>query len=241
MINLQNPTIPNPLEAIEVDKAVYELQLLLDTKLDWLTYSFGRAYRFLDKNGKKMYFPEVYKGGSNFSYTRVTPDNDKKGTCFFVVGKEEVFDYEPHQKNFLKYNLGILFWVNLKKINEGLLQNEIFTQNLIRDVRRVLTTQGGAKGYSFKLKSVEREFKEIYKEFTLNEEEDYLRAPYSGFRFNIELLVREDCGVVSYNPQEALVNNLSIEEKLVILGSLDFSNPIVFNSLTVEQKIDLGI
>lgn len=241
MVNLQNPTIPAPIQAIEIDKAIYELQLLLDTKLDWLTNSYGRSYRFIEKREKRLYIPEIYIGGNKYDYIKTSPDNDKKGTCFFVVGKEENYNYAPHQKNNLKYNVGIIFWVNLELINKPLLRNEIYTQNLIRDVRNVLTMNGGGLSFSFKIKDVEREFREIYKEFNLDETNDYLRSPYDGFRFNLELIIKENCDGTTTDPNEALKNNLSKAEKIVILQSLDFTDPQITGALTDQQKTDLGI
>ena len=240
MIKLQNPNIPAPLEAIEIDKAIYLLQMLLDTNLIWLTNSYGRSYRHIDKSGNRLYFPEVYIGGDANDYYRVTPDNDKKGTCFFVVDKEENYDFEINQSNYLRWNVGIIFWVNLKLINKQLLKNEIFTQNLIRDVRYVLTRKSGGLPFGLKIKTVEREFRDIYKEFTLNENEDYLRSPFSGFRFNLEIVMRENCNIV-LDTVQALLQNLSKAEKLAILSSLDFSDTETFNALTQQQKIDLGI
>lgn len=241
MINLQNPQIPQPTKAIEIDLAIYELQILLDTKLDWLTHSYGRAYRFVEKTEKRLYLPQIYKGGGDYGYTLVSPDNDKKGTCFFVVGKEENLDYYPNQYNNLRYNVGIVFWVNMDLIDATLLQNEKFTQNLIRDVRDVLTRAGGGLSFSYKIKDVEREFRRVWREFSMDEANDYNRSPYDTFRFNLELIVREDCGVVSYNPKEALINALSPAEKVAILQSLDFSDNFYFSALTAQQKNDLGI
>lgn len=240
MIKLQNPNIPAPLEAIEIDKAIYLLQMLLDTNLSWLTNSYGRSYRHIDKSSNRLYFPEIYIGGDENSYYRVTPDNDKKGTCFFVVSKEDNYDFEINQSNYLRWDVGIIFWVNLKLINKQLLKTEIFTQNLIRDVRYVLTRKSGGFPFSLKIKTVEREFREIYKEFTLNENEDYLRSPFSGFRFNLEIVMRENCNIV-LDTVQALLQNLSKAEKLAILSSLDFSDTETFNALTQQQKIDLGI
>lgn len=241
MINLQNPQIPQPQQAIEIDKAIYELQLLLDTNLNWLTHAYGRAYRYVEKTEKRLYLPEIYTGGVQKDYSIVTPDNDKKGTCFFVVGKEDNYSYHAHQVNNLKYEVGIVFWVNLELINSALLETEIFTQNLIRDVRHVLTQKGGGLSFSYKLEDVEREFKRVYREFNMDESNDYHRSPYDGFRFNLELIVQEDCGAVSYDPREALINNLSAAEKVAILQSLDFSDNLYFSAFTPQQKTDLGI
>lgn len=240
MINLQNPNIPPPSNPIEIDKAVYNLQLKLDTKLNWLSNSYGRAYRHVEKNQLKLYFPEVYIGGSKREYFRVTPDNDKSGMCFFVVGKEEDYDFEVNHKNYLKWNVGIVFNVNLDLINKPLLDNEIFTQQLIRDVRDVLTMHIGGIGFGLKIKEVVTELREIYKEFNLKEEEEYLRAPMQGFRFNCEITLQEDCSGVTYNPCEAVKKNLSPQEKNCVLGSLDFSDSTVFNSLSQQQQDDLN-
>ena len=126
-------------------------------------------------------------------------------------------------------------------ILKDLLKNEKFTQNLIRDVRHVLTMQAGGLSFSFKLETVEREFREIYREFNLNEAEDYLRSPYDGFRFNLEMIVQEDCELLTYDPKEALVKNLSKAEKITILQSLEFSDPQIMGALTEQQKTELGI
>lgn len=238
MINLQNPQIPPPTQAIEIDKAVYLLQLELSNKLGWLSHDYGRAYRFFEKEGRKLYFPEVYKG--DYNYYRVTPDSDSSGSCFFVVGKEENKDYAPHLKNNLTFDVSIIFWVNMKLINETLAKNEIFTQNLIKDARRVLTEYSSGE-FSHRIKNVEREFSQIYKEFTIEDTEGYMRSPYDAFRFNMEVVISEDCGGLLFDPLAALVDSLSDAEKVAVLQSLDFSNPQTVAALTPQQKTDLGI
>lgn len=235
MTNLQNPNIPPPIAAIEIDKAIHSLQLKLDTKLNWLSHSYGRAYRHIEKTKKLLYFPEVYVGGDQKSYFRVTPDNDKSGMCFFVVGKENDDDFDQFNRNYLNWNVGIVFNVNLKLINSGLLDNEIFTQHLIRDVRDVLTMHLGGISFSLKIKEVVTEFREIYREFNLEEEQEYLRAPMQAFRFNCNINLQEECGVVSYDPCEALKKNLSKSEKICVLQSIQFDDDY-FNSLSLEQK-----
>lgn len=233
-MKLQNPNIPPPQQAIEIDKAVYLIQMKLDTHLYWLSHSYARAYRHLEKGDRRLYFPEIYVGGEQREYYRPTPDNDKSGMCFFVVAKEET-EFEQFQKNFIQWNVGIIFSVNLDLINKALLNNEIFTQNLIRDVREVLTMKLGGLGFRLEIKNVVRELGEIYREFTLKEEEEYLRAPMQGFRFNCTIQMREDCDSW-LNPCEALQKNLSKNEKICVLQSIDFSDDDFVNSLSLEQR-----
>lgn len=241
MVTLQNPEIPEKLEPIEIDAAILDIQLKLETNLTWLSHGYGRAYRHLErKDGKYLYFPEIYIGkkGTKYSYHRVDPDNDKTGMCFFVVGKEEN-DFYQHELNYLSYTIGIVFWVNLKKINSDLLNTEVFTQHLIRDVREIITRRMRNSWYGLEITEVVQNFDQIYKEFSLEETKNYLMAPYSGFRFNCNLILREDCPV-ELNRPNAIVNNISKNEILnLLLPTLDFSDPTVFNSLSTQQKTDI--
>lgn len=240
MTNLQNPNIPAPIRAIEIDKAIYDLQLTLDTRLNWLSHNYGRAYRHVEKGKLYLYFPEVYIGGEKRGYYRVTPDNMKSGSCFFVVGREEN-TFEQNQYNFLKWNVGIVFNVNLDLIDKTATNNELITQNLIRDVRDVLTRHLSGTGFKLVIRDVVREFKQIYQEFNVREELEYLRAPMQAFRFNCEIELRENCEELTYDVCQALNNNLSLDEKICILQGLNFANEKVVNSLTEQQKNDLRL
>lgn len=245
MINLQDPLINTPLFLVEVDKYVFDIQTKLEINLSWLTHAYARAYRHIKiKDGKKIYFPEVYTGikKGNPTYYRPTPDNDKKAMMFFVVGKEEVIDFQKNQKNFLKHDLSLVFWCNLALINNAILETEIFTQNLIQEVRNVLTNKFNGVEYRFDVLEVVREFQEVYKEFSLDESENYMLAPYQAFRINGTLTYQEDCLSVPTSSCDILNQNISQNEILTcFLPNLDFLNVNVFNSLTAQQKIDLNI
>ncbi len=239
MTSYQTPNIPAPLQAIEIDKAIYSILLKLDVNLPWLSHEYGRAYRFLDRNDKRLYFPEVYIGGENMAYYRPTPDNDKSGMCFFVVGKEDNYDFDRNISNYLRWDVGIIFSVNLKLINPTLLLTENFTQNLIRDVREVLTRKLAGLSFGLEIKTVEREFKEIYREWSLLEQETHLKAPLSGFRFNCVITCREECDNV-LNPVSLIQTTLSkMEIVKAVLPNVDFTDPIFLNALTPQQRIDL--
>jgi len=142
MINLQNPNVPMPLQAIEIDAIVMDLQYKLETNLIWLTHGYARAYRhFQFDNGKFNYYPEVYNGVENGQpvYYQPKPDNDKEGICYFVVGKEKPSNFEPNHFNYIAHDLSAVFWVNLDLINKASLTTELITQQLIAEARGVLT------------------------------------------------------------------------------------------------------
>lgn len=244
-MSLQNPSIPTPINAIEIDSVVMDIQTKLDVNLSWLTHNYARAFRHIErKDSKIMYFPEVYTGIVNDvpSYYRVTPDSTRKGMCFFVVGKEENKDFNKDEYNYLSYNLGIVFWVNLGLIDQALLNTDLFTQNLIRDVRDVLTRKMLGTNYRLEIENVCREFNEVYREFSLDEMKNFLMAPFQAFRFNCNVSFQEDCIGSSVNVCNVLNQNISQNEVLTcLLPSLDFSNIDVFNSLSQQQKDDLII
>ena len=48
MILLQNPSIPTQVNAVEIDKAIIDINSELSTRLSWITHAYGRAYKNLD-------------------------------------------------------------------------------------------------------------------------------------------------------------------------------------------------
>ncbi len=243
MTNSQEPVVNTAVALVEIDAAIGDLQMTLDTNLPWLTHNYARAYRHFKKGEKDMYVPEVYCGIQNgqYKYYRPTPDNDKSAMCFFVVGKEEPYKkFERHQHNYLKHRVGIVFSANLNIINNGLLTTEIFTQHLIRDVRAVLTRKMLGKFYKVDIISVPQEFRDVFAEFDLSEHDNYIKAPQAIFRFNIDVIYQESCPDVAYSACAILTQNISESEILTcLLPTLDFSEIDTFNALTVQQKVDI--
>lgn len=242
MIKQLNPQIPLALNPVEIDKAIIDLQYKLETNLSWLTNAYGRAYRFLRLNDeKRVYYPEIYTGIKNGApqYYRTMPDNLKKGSCFFVVGSELINDFSQNSSNFLKYPVSIIFQVNLAEINKVQLSTEIFTQNLIMEVRNVLTNLMNGTEYRFDLTKIIRDFQEVYKEFSLDELRNFSMAPLDSFRVEGFISLYQDCLPIG-NTCSILTQNISENEILnCLLPTLDFQKSSVFNSLTAQQKMDI--
>ena len=238
MIKLQEPTIPLPTMLVDIDKAIHELQLRLDTNLSWLSHSYARAYRFVQEGENRLYFPEIYVAGDKKEYYRVTPDNDKSGMCFFVVGNEVHNSFLQNNFNYISWDIGIVFSANLEIINKPLLQTEYFQQNLIRDVREVLTRKLSGLSFTLEIENITTNFDEIYQEFVLQEKEGYLRSPLTGFRVNCKVTLQEECDNFIMDWKDAIVKNLSQAEKTEILKSLDFKK--YKQVLSPKQIIDIN-
>jgi hypothetical protein len=203
MILLQNPNMPVPTNAVEIDAAILDIKGHLETGLTWLTNGYGRTYKNLDaRNGVTVFYPEAYLGEQNNShrYINLSPDNDKQGQCFFYVVKETISQFQPGMYSFLSYDTAIIFSVNMELINDLVLQTEIFQQNLVAQVRDVLTRQLMGSSYQLTISSVDFLFENVYSEFDLADAQQLEKAPLSHFRFNCTIKLPETCPVPSIAP-----------------------------------------
>lgn len=241
MINLQNPSIPIQQDPVEIDRVIIDLQTVLSNNLPWLTQPYGRAYKNLDvSNGSRLYYPQVYLGKDRLEpkYLTITPDNDKEGQCFFYVERETLSEQQQGQYGFLNYNLSIIFSVNLDLINSSLLETDLFTANLVKDVREVLRQNLG-KEYQLTVTTVDYLIERVFSGFNI-EIQTIEKAPLQHFRFNANVLLAEDCSNLPYDSCDVLLGNLTEAQKNdCILRSFDFSDPVVQGSTTVQQQTDL--
>ena len=267
MINLQNGSVPVPVDAIEIDKAILDLQTRLTASLSWLSHGYGKTYRNIDvSQGLTVYYPEVFLG--NNAYMRVTPDNDKQGQSIILVGNEDILNNDLGQNSFLQYDVSILFTANLKLINSTLLGTEYFQQNLIRDVRNVLQKATVGAFYQITIDSIDRDFTDVWREFNIEEKRGISHAPFTHFRVNCTIVLKEECvtapfdrcatilnmttqaeqdclssslgGNCDYNDCSTLLANLTaVTKNTCILPTYDFTDLDVQANVTTQQQTDL--
>lgn len=178
---------------VEVDAACEDIRKHLKDALSWVSHPYHVAQRFLVKRDNRTFFyPETYVlNGASKKYHRLTPDNDYSGMFFFMVGAGR---HDRDDDGLITYNVAIIFSVNLQKIDPERLNNEyLFTQDLMKDVRKAL--RSGLLNFDFRYKIAleTRDLKEVYREFVLDDLEQYNRAPMQCFRFEINLTIAEDC------------------------------------------------
>jgi len=198
MIQLQDKqiTVDAP---VEIDNATNQIRLLL-SQLTWVSHPFHIAHRFSsdEKAGGKYYYPETYVGYSNgkYRYHRLTPDNDYSGMFFFIIGDGKP-NYKNNTRNFITYDVGIIFSCNLKLIDNGKMVNSLYTQELIRQVRRKLTESAMLFDFQYSITAETRHLRKVYREFSINDMEQYNRAPMQCFRLDLEVTIKEECVVSS--------------------------------------------
>jgi hypothetical protein len=181
-------------QPVEIEFAVNEIRRQLAV-LPWIDHPYFIAERFFrTKNGKKFVYPETYapeKPGSR-GYKRLTPDNDFDGMFFFMVGDGQN-EFNANQKNFLTYPVGIIFSVNLERINSVKLDGGLFTGELIQEARRILTDTMMFHEFDYNIINETRDLRRVYQEFVLDDIEQYNRAPQQCFRINLNVRVEEFC------------------------------------------------
>ncbi len=188
-------TIGDP---VGIDLAVNEIRILLSS-LTWVSHPYFIAKRFVDdEKGKKYIYPETYckdvstDPKNKYPYHKLTPDNDYTGMffAFVAVGSQ---DTQYLNENFLTYNVGFIFSVNLELIDKDKLDNGLFTRSLMAEARRLLNQNIYSYDFKYSVKKETDDLKEVYREFTLNDLERYNRAPLQCFRFDLEITIQEDC------------------------------------------------
>jgi len=197
MTVIQNPTVPTPTDPIEIDKAIESMRTILATWLPWLSNNYGRAYEHADvtQSGDTRIYPEVYLGTQNNSqrYTIVTPDNDKEGQCFFFVTREVVNDFQVGNQPYLTYNLAAIFSANLDTIDSTLTDTTYFQQVLAAQVRQVFIDKILGGGYVVTLNECLYNFRDVFREFTVENREVLEKAPLTHFRWNMTVNVISEC------------------------------------------------
>lgn len=181
---------------VGIGKAVNEIREAL-SNLPWIDFPFFIAEKFhrTDTSTNKTFiYPETYaptKPGRR-DYARLTPDNDYLGMFFFLVGDSQN-EFEPSQQNFINYPVSIIFSVNLDLIDSSKLNDGLFTDELMRDARRILTDQMINFDFSYSLTSETKDLQKVFQEFRISDLEQYNRAPMQCFRFNLNVQILEDC------------------------------------------------
>lgn len=180
---------------VEIEHAVNEIRKVIKD-IPWLERAYLIAERFqqVAKGGKKYWFPATYATAKqgNRDYAAMIPDNDFKGRSFFMVGAGKI-EHETHNENRITYPVGLIVSVNLDLIDSAKLDQGLFTRELMKDVRSLLTKTRMNHLFDYNLINETRDLREVFREFSMENIEDYNTAPMQCFRFDLLITINEDC------------------------------------------------
>ena len=143
--------ITNP---IGIDKPIQGLQKYLTANLSWLTDSFGRAYKNIDRDGK--FYPEVFN--SDNEYINVLANDFVSGMSFFEV----VNDFDKNIGLNYDTTVRLIVYVKLDKAKPSILNRA--DENIVQEVVNVINNY--ANGFEFT--KVVKGIKNVYRDYNLN-------------------------------------------------------------------------
>lgn len=189
---IATPTIPVPTSPKLWDYAVAELQTELTDNITWLTAAYGKAQRRVmpGKDGRAVTYPAVYSGTGD--YLNMLPDGHLGNYCWLDVDDYQDISGEREQQNDIRASVGLVFWLDLRTAYTSDYENRtiehakndaIVALRAIRLTRSVLL-----------IDRVAERAENIYRGYTASEiESQFLMFPYTGFRLEGEMIIREQC------------------------------------------------
>jgi len=185
---------------VEIGAAINALRVDINNSFEWITHPYFIAQRFVTKEKTKVlllpevYAPEEIRGTTKkkLNYKQLTPDNDFAGLLFAYIGNGRTLSQDIRE-NFIQYDVAFIFAVNLELIDKAKLTEGLFTRELMSQVRKRLALT--RHNYNFKYDIIQEtdDLKTVFREFLIDELEQYNRAPMQCFRFDLKITVQEDC------------------------------------------------
>ena len=184
-----------PARAYLFDRVIQGLQDALG-ELSWLNHIFGRSERLVKMvDGRKYFTPNVYH--KNGEYISLVPDNTELGNyCFFVLSEPQQVTVPMGRQNRVKAPFSLIVWVDTRTIDlweeKDTRNTEYLKEQLLKTIQRAWLRHGSV--------SVDRVYQiaeNVFDSYTLDEvDNQYLMAPFAGFRLTGEMIIDEECDEV---------------------------------------------
>ena len=190
-----------------LDKILQDMQSGLMSKLKWLNYAFGRAYRLVEHrpDGNKFVYPAAYNG--NGEYISLLPNDNFGNFCWFDIYDPQRITQVVQSLPQYTFSGAIVFWYNLDTIFSS--AETLNTEEVKDEIVRLLTTPGIIKTTGkLEINSIYERFENIYKGYSIekiynnytyqgediqNIDKQFFMYPFAGIRIEFTLTTRELC------------------------------------------------
>lgn len=179
-----------PTRAYLFDRIIQDLQNALGG-VSWLTHIFGRSERLVKMHdGVRKYTPNVYY--KNDEYIQLLPDNTTLGNyCFFVLEEPQVVSVPFGSSNRVKSPFSLVVWFDMRTVGATYddRNTEQLKEQLLKTLRRAWLKAGAVT-----LGRVYERAENVFSGYTIDEvDNQYLMAPFAGFRITGEMQIDEEC------------------------------------------------
>lgn len=195
----QNPVL--------LDRVLQDLQQSLKSKLPWLNYAFGKAYKLVEHrhDGAKFVYPAAYNG--NGEYVSLIPNDNYGNFCWFDIYDPQTIEEKTQSLPQFTFRGALVFWYDLSRIyaEKDFINSEEIKDEIIRVLTSpmLLSSQG-----RFQITEINERFENIYRGYSIekvynkydytgegvqNVDKQFFMYPYGGIRFDFTLTTREQC------------------------------------------------
>ena len=184
-----------PTRARLFDRVIQNVQDALGN-LAWLDHVFGRSERLVRQgaSGGRVVTPNVYYGKNE--YLQLLPDNTELGNyCFFYMEDPQQVTIPMGTTNRLKAPFSLVVWVDMRTV--GATYDDRNTEVLKEELLKTIHTAWVRHG-SIKVIKVYERAENVFVGYSLDEvDNQYLMAPYAGFRLHGEMTIDEECNEIA--------------------------------------------
>ena len=175
-----------------LDRVIDDIQTGLERNVPWLENIFPRAERLVtEQEGVRRYTPNHYKGRDE--YERLLPCDGLGNFCFFTVDDPEQVTGGVGEAAMVTGTFSLIVWLDMRTVDDGDSRN---MEKIEADILRLLDGEYRLRTGRMSVDKVYKRAENIFTGFTLDEvSNQYLMAPYAGFRFEGVMMVREMCGL----------------------------------------------
>lgn len=190
-----------------LDRVLQDIQKVLKSKLTWLDYAFGRAYKLVEHklDGNKFVYPAMYNGNSE--YVSLLPnDNFGNFSWFDIYDPQIITQVTPSQPQLIVSG-ALIFWYNLDSIYTD--ASVLYTEEVKAEILKLLTTPGIIKAAGrLEILEIYDRFENIYSGYSIEKiynnynysgediqemDKQFFMYPYAGLRIEFKLTTRELC------------------------------------------------
>ena len=199
--------IPKKENPVLLDKVIQDIQDALTSKLKWLNYAFGRAYKLVEhgSDGSKFIYPAAYIGNSE--YVSLLPNDNFGNFCWFdIYDPQEIINVVQSLPQFT-FSGAVVFWFDLNSIFAD--SDAMYAEEVKNEIVQILTGPGLVKDLGkITINKIYERFENIYKGYALEKvyntwsykgkgiqeiDKQFFMHPYTGIRFEFTITTRELC------------------------------------------------
>jgi hypothetical protein len=183
------------------DRVIQDLQQGLANELPWLDHCFGRCERLVKiVDGRRYYTPNLYIGGGE--YIPVSPDKMLGNYSFVMIDEPEQVISPNKQAMEMRAPFSLIVWIDLRTTDP---RDERNMEEIKAEVLRAINFSSWIRSGHVHCDRVYTRAESIFDGFSLDEvDNQFLMAPYCGFRFTGEMMIMDVC-------RESVVNYLYVK------------------------------